>query len=296
MSKISDLFEKGKFIEVLNMTEKCQNDEEYFFHFLSLLALDKNEDALLYLSDNHQALERFSLVDLINVHLNLLLRMDRHAEAYKALDYYRELPYESQEVEELLKNAEYGIRNHEVAQSKSFTMSNEKVKKYLKSDDFEQFQTAIQYLSRPEIYIGAFEEELQDLLTNGKTQSIRAITLLLMCEKKYEGNFAFNYFGKIIDVDPKALNAKADLSVVKRFKNKIDKKCKKDVTLIEIAMELFNQFTINYFPYSPEVDDEGFEDPFISIAEKILNGIMPDPTNLNEKEEYILNIISPLEN
>ena len=110
MDKLADLFEKGKFEEVLRLTEKCQSDEDCFFHFLALVAIEKDDEALSFLDTNHEALERFSLVDIINIHLNLLLRLDRHMDAYRALDHYRELPYESQEVEELLKNAEYGIR------------------------------------------------------------------------------------------------------------------------------------------------------------------------------------------
>ena len=292
MEELDTLLEKEKYQELLELTENYEDKEQIVYHLLALLGLNKSEDALTFIDEHQEELEEYSLVDIIKIHLDLLLSLDRHQEAYEALKHYQELPYESQEVEELLRNGEYIIRDHEVTCSKNFTLTTEKIKSYLLSDNYELYQTAIHYLMRPELSLVPFEEELVHLLMKGANQTIRAITLFLMCDKKYDGDFSFNYFGETITVNPKKIKEENRPNDIPKVRDEINKKANKDITLEQIALELFNQYMINYFPKEIEVNDD-LIDPLISIASKILKGIMPEEAELTPREKEILLVIDP---
>ena len=102
MDSLKTLMDKKSYDLVLKLTENSNDSLALFYRLSALLAVGKSEEALNLIYTKRIILQS-RLAILIKIHIEILCLLKRYEEAYNELKYYQELPYENQEVEEILK-------------------------------------------------------------------------------------------------------------------------------------------------------------------------------------------------
>mgnify|MGYP006916241775 CR=1 FL=1 len=145
-----DLFEKlideGKYQDVIDLTKDSKDALDIFYYIIAEMAMMNFDDAIAYLEDNKKILEKANLPFLIDVHKNLLVAKNDVLGLIKAKDYYSELPYHSQEVEEKIKEFDIAVKDVEsLIKQQNKTIDFETAKKYILSEDMDELYSSFKY-------------------------------------------------------------------------------------------------------------------------------------------------------
>ena len=97
MDSLKTLIDKKEYELVIKLTEGSKVPNDLFYRISAYIYLGKYEEALFVIQDHQQILES-NLVSLSKAHINLLCALGRFDQAHATLDYYSNLPYQSQEV------------------------------------------------------------------------------------------------------------------------------------------------------------------------------------------------------
>ena len=202
MDTLKSLMDKHEYELVIKLTEKSGDVDSIFYRISALLAIGQGEKALACLKEHHIELHK-NLLLLIKVHIDLLLILGRFDEAYDELDYYKNLPYVSQQMEELLKDLPGLVRQEEKNSLANHEVNNETLKNRLMSDDENSVLPSLDMIRGRDINI--FLKEVQHIMVNFPKQAIRSFALLLLVQKKVDRDFNFKHVDKIIIVNPSKL-------------------------------------------------------------------------------------------
>ena len=101
MDSLKSLMDKKQYELVLKITENSQDSLSLFYRLSALLAVNRINDALALIKDKRSILIAKPAI-LMKIHIEILCLLGRFDEAYEELNYYKELPYENQQTEELL--------------------------------------------------------------------------------------------------------------------------------------------------------------------------------------------------
>ena len=115
MDNLKSLLDNKQYELVIRLTEGSESSNDLFYRISAYMFLGKYEDAL-YVIQDHQEILQANLPALINAHINLLCVLGRFDQAYSVLDYYNNLPYQSQVVEENLRKMPSVIESEEKKQ------------------------------------------------------------------------------------------------------------------------------------------------------------------------------------
>ena len=139
MDSLKTLMDKKSYDLVLKLTENSNDSLALFYRLSALLAVGKSEEALNLIYTKRIILQS-RLAILIKIHIEILCLLKRYEEAYNELKYYQELPYESQEVEEILKVMPEYIKKEEMQRGKRHVMDQEEIyAKLLSTNDDDVF-------------------------------------------------------------------------------------------------------------------------------------------------------------
>ena len=199
---LKTLIDQKKYDLVIKLTETSESATDLFYRISAFICLGKYEDALYVIQDHQKVLES-NLASLINAHINLLCALNRFDQAYSVLDYYANLPYQSQVVEEILRKMPDIIEAEEKKQNSIKFYDDETIAKLLKSDVDEEVLMALDIIKTRDIF--SFLPEINDILLNHKRETIKSYTLMLLVKKELDRNLQINKLGKVIDVNPKYL-------------------------------------------------------------------------------------------
>ena len=161
MDSLKSLIDKKEYELVIKLTEGSKVPNDLFYRISAYIYLGKYEEALFVIQDHQQILES-NLVSLINAHINLLCALGRFDQAHATLDYYANLPYQSQEVEEILRKMPEVIELEEKKQNTVRFYDDEQLEKYLTSDKLEEVLIGLDTVRNRDIF--TFLPVLQNLL------------------------------------------------------------------------------------------------------------------------------------
>ena len=178
------------------------------------------------------------------------------------------MPYVSQVVEEVLKNLNKQIREVEIAFYRdSSIVSDEQVRKMIKSEDPEDVVGAISYIR--DRGVNKFMNEIQSILVDFPKQSVRSLYLVMLLENGYEKEVEFNRFGEKIEVVPN--------TIPNPIKNHYEEKmesiasfCDKDITVKETAEKIFVQYSLAMLPVPIDINERITFQAIASIAKQYL--------------------------
>lgn len=253
MDTLKSLMDKREYELIVKLTEKSSDADSIFYRISALLGIGQGEKALSCLKEHHKELHK-NLFLLIKVHIELLIILGRFDEAYEELDYYKNLPYESQQVEELLSSMVGHIRNEERKQFQKPGLTDDEIKSRLRSNDKTAVLSALDLAGNRGVE--KFFDDIQFVMINNKIQSIRSLALMLLVQKNVSKEFIFkNKEGTQLKVIPS--NTKPPFT-----NEKFSSICKKmaaefkNPTISNNAIEIFSAYIIDIYPDEIEDDDD----------------------------------------
>ncbi len=244
--------DKHEYELVIKLTEKSGDVDSIFYRISALLAIGQGEKALACLKEHHIELHK-NLLLLIKVHIDLLLILGRFDEAYDELDYYKNLPYESQQVEELLSSMVGHIREEERSQYGKKTVSDDEIKSRLKDNDKGTAMSGLEMAGNRGVE--TFIKEIQYLMINHPSQAIRSFALMMLVQKKWEKEVEFKSKDTIIKVNP----SKTKAPFVGELFNRLSKRMIsefKNPTISDNAISIFSSYIIDIYPNEVTEEDD----------------------------------------
>ena len=202
MDSLKSLMDKKQYELVIKLTENSEDSTYLFYRISAFLALGKPLESLQVIEANRSILEK-DLSILIKVHIEILCILCKFDQAYQELERYKNFPYVSQQVEELLTSLPKYIREEERKMNSSKEMSDEQVKKLLHSSEMSDVIIGLDIVRERDIL--RYLDDLRWLMINHDSQSIRSFSLFVLVQKGIEGEFKFKHIDQIIDVKPKEL-------------------------------------------------------------------------------------------
>ena len=202
MDSLKTLMDQKNYDLVIKLTENSNDAISLFYRLSALLAVGKSEDALNLIKSKRLIMQK-RLALLIKFHIEILCLLKRFDEAYDELKYYEELPYESQEVEEVIRSMPAYIRNEEKNVYIPPLDEDALRAKLLCQNDGEVLAALNQIKSIP---LNPFLISIFKLTMSHKRQIIRSIVLLVLVYQKYDKEVKFLHHDKIITVVPSKLD------------------------------------------------------------------------------------------
>ena len=202
MDSLKSLMDRKEYELVIKLTTGSQDINYLFYRVSAFLALGRGEAALNTIKDNRKILE-CDLSLLIKIHIEILCLLNNFDEAFEELKYYENLPYVSQQVEEILREMPKFIREEEKKSIASKECTNDDLKKRLASKDQNVVLPALDMVRERDINL--FMPSIERILSNFPKQSIRSFALLLLVQKHINKDVSFKHLDEIIAVNPSTL-------------------------------------------------------------------------------------------
>ncbi len=246
MDSFRTLIEKKQFQLVADLTKACRDAQTATFRIAALVGLGRLEEALDLIAKFRGDFGDDTFT-IMKVHLELLLMKNKYDKAYQELNYYKDLPYISQEVEEYLSQAEDMIRTHERNYNKNRKRSKEEIFDILEKGKDNLFLLGALNDIR-DYNIGDFTNHLILLIKrSGINSFVSTYALFLLVSSGYQKPISILKNGKkyvVIpkDLEPPYINEKYD-EVLKKIEA-----VAKDPTVSEVAISLLNELIIILYP------------------------------------------------
>lgn len=250
MDSLKSLMDRKDYELVIKLTENSIDLNYLFYRISAFLALGRGEKALSVIKNNRKILEA-DLPLLMKIHIEILCLLSNFDEAYEEIKYYENLPYVSQEVEEVLRDLPKYIRQQEKNSLSSNSVSNDELKKRLASDDQNVVLPSLDLLRDRDINM--FLSDIQRILKDFPKQAIRSFALLLLVQKSVNKDFKFNHMGEEIIVNPSELEppfiGDEFNSFVRELQNEL-----KNPAANENAIQILSSYIIYTYPIELETN------------------------------------------
>ena len=201
MDSLKTLMDQKSYDLVIKLTENSNDAISLFYRLSALLAVGQSEEALNLIKTKRLILQK-RLALLIKFHIEILCLLKRFDEAFDELHYYEELPYESQEVEELLRGMPAYIRKEE-KQTYRPPLDEDELRKRLLSTSDEDVLAALDEIKN--LPINDYLLSILKIIQSHPRQIIRSFALLLLVNAKYDKEVTFLHFDRLIKVVPSKL-------------------------------------------------------------------------------------------
>lgn len=290
MDNLKSLLDSKQYDLVLKLTETSISSNDLFYRISAFIFLGKYEDALYVIQDHQEILES-NLPALINAHINLLCVLGRFEQAYTVLDYYNNLPYQSQVVEEILRKMPKVIEAEEKKQTTYKFYSDEEIEQMLRSDKFEDVLLALDTIKNRDIL--SFLPILKELLVSNSKEVIKSYILMMLVKKEVDRDLVIVKKGKEIKVNPKHLIPPFIGEIFDGVVKGFDKEFK-DSTLSQIATQLFSQYTIYIYPEEYPYSVKEYLAAFYLLAKDYASSMNSDLSSLSFINELDLEKINKI--
>ena len=261
MDNLRSLFDKKEFDLVIKLTRNSDNVDDLFYCLSAYLSLNQVEEAI-QLIDEKKVVLQTRLPMLMKTHVELLCMAKKFDEAYKIIKEYENMPYFSQEAEEILKTLPNIVRQYEISLYQHHDYNEDELVKALLNSDSNIVIGALDALRDKDIT--PYLIYISKILISFPKQSIRSFALLLLVQKELNKTLKFNHMGKIIEVNPSKLKAPFVDSEFTDLTAKLIE-AYKDSSLSTNALQILSTYLIYIYP--EEVD---YQDPMLIEALRIV--------------------------
>lgn len=265
MDSFKSLMDRKEYELVLRLTENTKEPTKLFYRISALLGVGKYEDALKTIEDNQQILQS-DLYSLIHIHISMLNILGRFDQAREVAKYYQNLPYESQQVEELLAKLPEIINLEEKKTYQTKHLDEDQLIAKLLSKEVTDVLMAIDSLRDRDIR--AYLPTVQKILLNHPKQAIRSFALMLLVDKNVNVQMIFNHLDNQIKVVPSQLKPPFIGENFNNFTRRIAMEFK-NPSLSENAIQILSSYIIYVYPDEPVFDDILFQ-ALLEISKKYL--------------------------
>lgn len=262
MDSLKSLMDKREYELVLKLTESSKDTNSLIYRISALISLGRPKAGLDCLLANRKTLES-NLPLLIHVHFELLFILNLFDDAYNEVNYYSNLPYVSQEVEEILRELPKLVREEEKRALGSKQMSDEDIVLQLLSKDQTDVIAALDLIRDRDIF--RFVPNIEKLLVSYPKQSIRSFALLLLVQKQINKDVKFNHMDDVITVNPTKLIPPFIGEKFNAFAKRLDNEFK-DPVLSQNAVQLLSSYIIYIYPEAISFKDEVMVEALFQIS------------------------------
>ena len=247
MDSLKTLMDKRQYDLVIKLTENSNDAIALFYRLSALLAVGQSEGALELIKTKKLILQN-KLALLIKFHIEILCLLGRFDEAYYELRNYEEMPYESQEVEELLSSMPKYIRDAEKATFGSKHIDEDELRERLLSKKDEDVLAALDEIKN--LPIDNYLLNILKLARSHPRQVIRCFALLLLVNAKYDKEVEFLHFDKLIKVNPSQLPEPFQVPGIKTLEDLsfAMQKEYRDPTVSQNAIQLLSSYLLYIYP------------------------------------------------
>ena len=269
MDSLKTLMDKKQYDLVIKLTENSNDSIALFYRLSALLAVGKSEDALNLIKTKRLILQN-KLALLIKFHIEILCLLGRFDEAYSELKYYEDLPYESQEVEEILRSMPTYIRDQEKASFGNRHLDEDEIRQRLMSKNDEEVLAALDDIKS--LPINKYLLNILKLISSHPRQVIRSFALLLFVNAKYDKEVQFLHFDKLVKVNPAKLPEPFSVpgfqdleSLSFALQNEY-----RDPSVAQNALHVISSYLLYIYPSGIELEKEEVIVVFGYIAKRLL--------------------------
>lgn len=294
MSKNIKTFFSGKQYDlVIKYGENSSEVEDKLYVLSAMMILGKELDAINFINSNYEELYKAYPKKTLNAHFELLLKNKLYKDAYKALDNYQELPYVSQEVEEMLRDIKERISEAEHPTNKALGGIDEIIEILENSVDNASLSRVL--FSLKDYNFNAYKEALEKILTKGDVHpSLRTYALIVMVDNKYNKDVMFLHGKFIKKLNPSKLTPPFMSDVHKAILDEIHNLSMNDISLENTAIQLLNYYLMDIYPNVLKLEDASLTGKaIVNLAKKYLNILLKEQDeNVNKKMDEIETIIN----
>ena len=286
MDSLKSLIDKQNYDLVIKLTENTTNPSDYFYRIAAFTCLGKYEEALNTVQDHQEELIKENLNSLINIHIDLLCCLERYEQAYTALDYYSNLPYQSQIVEETLKKMPDLIESEEKKNRALGNYSEDEVFAKLTSKDNEEVLFALDLIKKLDVF--TYLDEIKKILVKHPNQTIRSFALMLLVSKEVDRELDYLSNQGMMKVNPKNLDRPFAGEFLNTLLRRMDSEFK-NTTISQTGAHLVSSLLIYIYPNKLDKDMDEILGAIYLYYEKLTQENMPDISayalshNLNEE-------------
>ena len=247
MDSLKTLMEKNQYDLVIKLTENSDDSVSLFYRLTAFVAVGQVDEALNIILTKREILkEQLNL--LIKFHIETLCIKGLFDEAYQALKYYENLPYENQEVEETLRAMPQYIRNAEKESLRSKNIDEDELNKRLMSNNDEEVLGALDTIKS--LSLNSFIKNIINLMQSYPRQIIRTFALLLLVHSHYDKEVEFLHQSQIIKVNPSLLPEPFEVPGFKDLNAITNAMLKeyRDPTIMQNALQSLSSYLIYLYP------------------------------------------------
>ena len=247
----------------------------------------QDEEEFLFFINNYQdELLKEDPVSFISFHVDFYALKDDIAKTLEVVNYYKNAPYISMEVEDMLNELKNKLERYRDSQNKGQkSKSNDELERELFSNNENAIASSLTYLSKQNIrmYIPLLKKFL---ISSDVVYKYKTLVLFMLVEQKIDEEIDVYKDGLIYTITPSLLELPFDTYEYQLCKEEIEK-TSFDNSIKNIAVELLNTVQIKEYP-SSFVDMDNIQlmkDIFIQMAISYL-----DPTKKDIDEKVIRSI------
>ena len=244
---LKELYRKGDYPAILKESEGAKDEEALFYRISAYLALGRGKEAQKALLENRERLFARKPALTLKANFEIDFSLGDFEQAYADLDYYRNAPYASQEVEEALLSLPKKIRDAERASLLQRNHPEEDLDGLLQSSDPYLALGALRQLGQEGI--SGHEEALVSLLSSSAPKDVRSFALQVLLAHGYGEEVAFPTEKGVLRLIPKDLmnpyEEKNALSLRKMLSTL------QDVSLSSVCTQILDQLCLSCFPDYP---------------------------------------------
>ena len=235
---------KGEYNLILKLTDNSSDYDDLVYRIMALRELNKLEDAL-EMFDLYQDILDKDLTMTFPLKVGLLCQIGEFQEAQKEVDRVANLPYQCQQVEEMIQEMPDFIKNTmQMAKQKSSSINEDEIYDALLSSDPTENIYALDMIKtrHPEPYLN----EIAQVMTKSTSAIARGLAISLLVKYKINKEFDFlNLKGEIVKLNPSTMEdifySKEFLEVVRELDQINDKPLK------ETCVQIFLMYTVACF-------------------------------------------------
>lgn len=268
MDELKKLYEKGDYEALLKASEGMNEPEALLLRISALLSLGRPKEGLQTLLKNREALFKAKPGLTMKSNFEIRFALEQFDEARQDLEFYKNAPYVSQEVEEALSSYPGIIRNEEKAALLRAYSPIENYDEALKSKDPYALLGTLNQMGKKGVK--GHEEAVKKLLSNPDVHpDVRSFALQLLSWWGYQEEVDFLFEGKIISIVPKGISdpfIKEESQWLKKEFSALQ-----DLSLGKVCSGLVDQLCLTQYPFFPFKEEKELEfDALLSLGQEYL--------------------------
>lgn len=270
MSDIAELVKNEKFEEAIALPRQTLEGRDLFFLASAYLSLGRGEEALEVILEHRDELYALDPILTMKSDLEIRFLLEQYDEADEDRKYFENLPYVSQEVEEVLRSLPSTIAATRFSAKSPAQKDYEQLLETLASpsDDLMLLSAlnGLKKIGELEDYRGLVEE----ILVGPHHDDVKTYALMLLSAKGSDHVVKITKGGRAYEVNPARLGTPYGLPEYRYVREKI--MGLRDNSLAEVAGELLDLYALQRYPerFLLSGEEDAFLEGLLALARSYL--------------------------